>query len=151
LKNKGVPNANLTTFFPVAGGVYVPALNAGSLEGLSKYSFNLVGLYEKPNFPISLRVAYNWRSKYVITTSDCCVGLPVWNSAAGYLDASIHYNINKNFELSLEGSNILNTQTKTLQQLTDLTSPEKAIILMPNSWFRQDRRFTVGLRWKLGS
>jgi iron complex outermembrane receptor protein len=150
LKNKGVPNANLSTFFPIAGGFYVPALNAGSLEGLSKYSFNLVGLYEKPNFPISLRVAYNWRSKYVITTSDCCVGLPVWNSAAGYLDASIHYNINKNLDLSLEGSNVLNTQTKTLQQLTDETSPEKKIILMPNSWFRQDRRFTIGLRWKLG-
>ena len=151
LKNKGVPNSNLTTFFPIAGGVFIPALNPGSLEGLSKYSFNLVGLYEKPNFPISLRVAYNWRSKYLITASDCCVGLPVWNAAAGYLDASIHLNVNKNIEMSLEGSNLLNTKTKTLQQLTDLTSPEKKIILVPNSWFRQDRRFTIGLRWKLGS
>jgi hypothetical protein len=77
--------------------------------------------------------------------------LPVWNAPAGYMDASIHYAVNKNLDVSLEGSNILNTQTKTLQQLTDQNSPEKKAILMPNSWFRQDRRFTIGVRWKLGS
>ena len=150
LKNKGVPNSSLTTNFPVAGGVSTPALNPGSLENLSKWTFNVVGLYEKPNFPLSFRLAYNWRSKYLVTATDCCVGLPVWQTAAGYLDGSIRYSVNKNLELSLEGSNILNTQTKTLQQLTDLNSPEHKVILMPNSWFRQDRRFTVGLRWKLG-
>lgn len=149
LKNKGVPNSNLATFFPIAGGVVVPALNPGSLEGLSKYSFNVVGLYERPNFPLSFRLAYNWRSKYLITASDCCVGLPVWNAAAGYLDGSIRYNINNHFELSLEGSNLLNTQTVTLQQLTDSTSPEGKIILAHNSWFRQDRRYTLGFRFKM--
>jgi len=149
LKNKGVPNSNLTTFFPVAGGVSVPALNPGSLEGLSKYSFNVVALYERPDFPVSFRVAYNWRSKYLITASDCCVGLPVWSAATGYLDGSIRYSVNSHFELSLEGSNLLNTETKTLQQLTDDTSPEHRAILMPNSWFRQDRRVTLGVRWKM--
>jgi TonB-dependent receptor len=149
LKNKGVPNSNLTTNFPVAGGIGVPALDPGSLEGLSKYSFNLVGLYEKPNFPISARLAYNWRSKYLITATDCCVGLPVWQSAAGYLDGSIRYSINNQLELSLEGSNLLNTQTITLQQLTDKTSPEGKNIYGHNSWFRQDRRYTIGLRWKM--
>lgn len=150
VKNKGVPNSNLQTFFPTPGGVNVPALNPGSIEGLSKYSFNVVGLYERPNFPVSLRLAYNWRSKYLITASDCCVGLPVWQKAAGYLDGSIRYSVNKQVELSLEGSNLLNTKTVTQQQLTDTTSPEGKIILMQNSWFRQDRRFTFGVRWKLG-
>ena len=149
LKNKGVPNSNLTTFFPVAGGVSVPALNPGSLEGLSKYSFNVVALYETPDFPVSFRLAYNWRSRYLITASDCCVGLPVWSAPTGYLDGSIRYSVNSHIEMSLEGSNILNTPTKTLQQLTDDTSPEHRIILVPNSWFRQDRRITFGLRWKM--
>ena len=149
LKNKSVPNSNLQTFFPTPGGVNVPTLNPGSLEGLSKYSFNVVGLYEKPNFPLSFRLAYNWRSRYLITASDCCVGLPVWNAAAGYLDGSIRYSINKHFELSLEASNILNTQTVTLQQLTDNTSPEGKIILVRNSSFRQDRRYTLGFRFKM--
>jgi len=150
LVNKGVPNSNLSTFFPIAGGVFVPALNPGSLEGLSKYSFNVVAYYEKANVPVSARLAYNWRSKYLITASDCCVGLPVWSAPTGYLDGSIRYNINSHIEMSLEGSNLLNTETKTLQQLTDNTSPEKRAILVPNSWFRQDRRFTLGIRWKLG-
>jgi len=149
LKNKGVPNSNLDTFFPIAGGVVTPALNPGSLEGLSKYSFNVVGLYERANFPLSLRLAYNWRSRYLITASDCCVGLPVWNAAAGYLDGSIRYSINKHFELSFDVSNILNTKTETLQQLTDNTSPEGKIILVPNSWFRQDRNFILGFRAKM--
>lgn len=149
LKNKGVPNSNLDTFFPISGGVVVPALNPGSLEGLSKYSFNVVGVYETPNLPVSFRLAYNWRSKYLITASDCCVGLPVWNAAAGYLDGSIRYKVNDNIELSLEGSNMLNTQTVTLQQLTDETSPEGKIYLAHNSWFRQDRRYTFGVRWKM--
>ena len=149
LVNKGIPNSNLSTQFPIAGGFFVPALNPGSLEGLSKYSFNVVAIYEKPDFPISARLAYNWRSKYLITASDCCVGLPVWNAAAGYLDGSIRYKVNENFEISLEGSNLLNTQTVTLQQLTDETSPEGRIFLGHNSWFRQDRRYTLGLRWKM--
>ena len=73
------------------------------------HSFNVVGLYEKG--PLGARVAYNWRNRYLITASDCCVGLPVWNEAAGYLDASIRYKVTENFELNLEGSNLLNTQT----------------------------------------
>jgi outer membrane receptor protein involved in Fe transport len=116
---------------------------------LSKHSYNLVGFYEKG--PLSARLAYNWRSQYLITVSDCCVGLPVWNKAAGYLDASIRYKINDNLELGLEGSNLLNTQTVTLQQMSDADSPEGQRILMQNSWFRQDRRFSIGVRWKMGS
>jgi iron complex outermembrane receptor protein len=150
VKNTGVPNSNLATQFPISGAGVTPALDPGSLEGLSKHSFNVVGLYEAPNFPVSFRLAYNWRSKYLVTVADCCVGLPVWQKSAGYLDGSIRFNLSKQFEMSLEGSNLLNTQTVTLQQLADSNSPEKKMILMQNSWFRQDRRFTIGIRWKMG-
>jgi iron complex outermembrane receptor protein len=147
VKNKGVPNSNLSPIWP---SVFTPpSINPGSLEGLSKHSFNVVGLYEKG--PIGARIAYNWRNRYLITASDCCVGLPVWNEAAGYLDASIRYKVTENFELNLEGSNLLNTQTVTLQQMSDSTSPEGRMILMQNSWFRQDRRFSIGIRWRMGS
>jgi TonB-dependent receptor len=149
IKNKGVPNSNLQTFFPTAGSGNVPALDPGSLEGLSKYSFNIVGLYERPNFPLSLRLAYNWRSRYLITAADCCVGLPIWQKAAGYLDGSIRYSINTHFELSLEASNLLNTKTVNLQQVADSNSPEGKTILLPVQWFRQDRRFMLGFRWKM--
>jgi len=68
----------------------------------------------------------------------------------GYLDGSIRYSVNKNIELSIEGSNLLNTKTVTEQQMSDSQSPEGKMILMQNSWFRQDRRFTFGVRWKMG-
>jgi len=34
--------------------------------------------------------------------------------------------------------------------MSDSQSPEGKMILMQNSWFRQDRRFTFGVRWKMG-
>jgi len=149
LKNKGVPNANLNTFFGNASSTTAPALNPNTLEGLSKYAYNVVGLYEKPDFPISLRLAYNWRSKYLVTAIPCCNQLPTWQKAAGWLDGSVRYSVNKHFELSVDGSNLLSTKTVTLEQLTDANSPEKKIIFANNSWFRQDRRVTFGLRWKM--
>jgi TonB-dependent receptor len=149
LKNKGVPNASLNTFFGNAAVTTIPPLDPGEIEGLSKYAYNLVGLYERPNFPLSFRLAYNWRSKYLVTATPCCNQLPTWQAAAGWLDGSIRYSVNKHFELSLEGSNLLSTKTVTLEQLTDQNSPEKKRILVNNSWFRQDRRFTFGIRWKM--
>ena len=38
------------------------------LEGLSKKSYNLVGLYQRG--PVEARVAYNWRERWLLTTHD---------------------------------------------------------------------------------
>jgi iron complex outermembrane receptor protein len=154
VKNSGVPNANLSPVGSTGGGITNAgnagtALNPGSLEGLSKYTYNLVGMYEKGK--VSARVAYNWRSKYLVTAVDCCVYLPVWQKGAGYLDGSIRYRLSNALEFSLEGSNLLNTKTRLLQQVTDEDSPEGKVILTPNGWFQNDRRFIVGVRWKMGS
>ena len=51
-----------------ANGTYLDSkeqLNPGSrrFQGVSKYAYNLVGLYERPQF--SARLAYNYRSKFV--------------------------------------------------------------------------------------
>jgi iron complex outermembrane recepter protein len=151
--NNGISNANLT---PVGNsGAITNAGNAGTslepgaLEGLSKYTYNIVGMYEKGR--ISARVAYNWRSKYLVTAVDCCVYLPVWQKGAGYLDASIRYRPTHSIELSLEGGNLLNTKTVLLQQVTDVHSPEGKAILTPNGWFQNDRRLIVGVSWKMAS
>ncbi|MGZ2411077.1 iron complex outermembrane recepter protein [Sphingomonas sp. F9_3S_D5_B_2] len=161
VKNSGVPNANLTPVGQSGGtvtnaGNAGTALNPGALEGLSKYTYNLVGMYEKGK--VSARVAYNWRSKYLVTAVDCCVYLPVWQKASGFLDASIRYRLSDSLEFSVEGSNLLNTRTKLLQQVTDeLTdldgdgSGDGKRILTPNGYFQNDRRFIVGVRWKMAS
>ena len=153
VRNEGVPNSALTPVGSTGGaqtnvGNAGTALNPGSLEGLSKHAFNLVGLYEKNR--LAARLAYNWRSKYLVTVVDCCVYLPVWQDAAGFLDGSIRYAITDRVELSLQGSNLLNTKTKLRQQVADEESPEGRVVTVPNAWFQNDRRFVIGARFRLG-
>jgi TonB-dependent receptor len=83
------------------------------LEGLSKNSYNLVGMYEKG--PFSARVAYNWRDDYVVTTQGNGTGnLPVVSKAFGQLDASVSYDFNDHMGLTIEGTNLTNTQRDTI-------------------------------------
>jgi iron complex outermembrane receptor protein len=153
VRNKGVPNSALTPVGSTGGnqtnaGNAFQALDPNSLEGLSKHTANLVGLFEKGR--IAARLAYNWRSKYLVTVVDCCVYLPVWQKSSGFLDGSIRYRLTDNVELSVQGSNLLNTKTKLLQQVTDVDSPEGKIVLTPNAWFQNDRRFMFGARVRFG-
>ena len=96
-----------------------------SLEGLSKYNYNIVGIYERGK--ISARVAYNWRSQFLVTTSGNGSGnLPVFEKPFGQMDASISYNVTPHFSLTLNGVNLLNTMTSTYYGIK--TRPRDAII-----------------------
>jgi TonB-dependent receptor len=152
VKNKGVPNSNLSSVgsngSTVNGQNGGTALNVSRLEGISTHTANIIGLYEKGR--VSARLAYNWRSKFLVTPIDCCIALPVWQKATGYLDGSIRFRVTDSIELSVEGQNLLNTKAVLMQQVTDEASPEKKSILYPESWNQSDRRFIVGVRWKLG-
>ncbi|WP_165185656.1 TonB-dependent receptor [Caulobacter soli] len=82
------------------------------LEGLSKNSYNIVGIYEKG--PISFRLAYNWRDDYLVTTSGNGTGnLPVISKAFGQLDASFNYDINDHMGVTVEATNLTDTQRDT--------------------------------------
>ncbi len=144
--NNGIETINLTNETgggTTGGGVSydATAVRANALEGISTHSYNLVGMYEKG--PISARVAYNWRSKYLVTAIDCCVGLPVWQDATGYLDASIRWRLTPQFELSLQGSNLLGTDTILYQQI------DNTGLLKSNAWFKNDRRIQAGIRFTM--
>ncbi|WAC58603.1 TonB-dependent receptor [Brevundimonas sp. SL130] len=149
VENSGISNSNLTNVSSGGGsntsgnGVSQASdsITTDSLEGLSKYSFNLVGLYEKG--PWAARVAYNWRSEFLLSAVDCCIGLPIWQEAAGYLDASLRYKINDHAEVNLQASNLLDTESVLKQQVTDA---EEGGLLKDYSWNRTDRRFMVTLR-----
>jgi iron complex outermembrane receptor protein len=149
VENHGITNSNVkqvsgggnpTTAQPGSNGT---VFSVDALEGLSKHSFNVVGMYEWKG--LSLRAAYNWRSSYLVTAVDCCVYLPVWSKSQGFLDASIRYGITQNFELSLQATNLLNTKTVLLQQVTDAAD---GAVKTPNAWFQNDRRFVAGIRFK---
>jgi TonB-dependent receptor len=113
--------------------------NAGvelPLEGLSKTSYNVELLYEK--YGISARLAYNWRSHYLLTTSAANINFPVWSEAYGQLDGSILYSLNKHLKVGVQGYNLLNS--RTFLQVGD---PK----LRPRySWSNTDRRYAFVVR-----
>jgi TonB-dependent receptor len=136
--SSGIPNSYINGGSP---SNVSPIGQAGNLPlaQLSKYSFNLQPFYEKG--PISLRVAYNWRSKFLLTESDVIFPyFPIYNASTGTLDASIFYSLTKNFKVGVQAQNLTNEVTKTLQQYT-LDGR-----LAPRSYFMNDRRFAFIIR-----
>jgi len=115
------------------------------LEGLSKRSYNVVGIYEKDK--LSFRLAYNWRSRYLLTSSDVITQLPTWNEDFGQLDGSFFYNINSNIQVGLQVNNITNSVTHLTtgprlyptDGYLDTTTYDRA-------WFMNDRRYSAVLR-----
>jgi len=73
------------------------------LEGLSKYSYSLVGFYEKG--PIQARLAYTWRDKFLQVASGRN-GEPEYFDAYGQLDAGVSYDVTDAFTVFLDGLNL---------------------------------------------
>lgn len=106
------------------------------LEGMSRHSFNLAGLYEYAGF--SARLAYNWRSRYLLTTSAANLNAPVWFEDYGQLDASLIYAITQNIKVGVQATNLLNSRTYLQVGSADL-SPRY-------SWTDSDRRIAFLVR-----
>ncbi len=108
------------------------------LKGQSKKTYNLAAMYEKNEW--SARLAYNWRSRYLLTTRDVISRYPMWNDDAGFLDGSVFYKFDNGLTTGIQLTNILNTQTKTIMIL-DGKGLEAG-----RSWFVNDRRISVVLK-----
>ena len=93
----------------VSGDISFDTANISSqvaLTGLSD-SFNLVGFFEKWGF--QARVAYNWRGEFLLSTEQLRQPQePVFVRPAEQVDASISYDLTKNFTVFAEGVNLLN-------------------------------------------
>jgi TonB-dependent receptor len=106
------------------------------LEGLSKTSYNLTAMYER--FGLSARLAYNWRERFLLTTSAANIQRPVWSEDYGQLDGSVFYNITPSIKLGLMGTNLLNTRT-----FLDVGG---ATLAPRYSWTDTDRRVAIAVR-----
>ncbi len=100
------------------------------LINLSKNAYNLAVLYDYG--PISARLAYSWRSKYLqgVNVNGTNGGdgqlpnagggvawaLPTWSDAYGQVDAGVTYRFSDNLSLSLEGQNLNNALARQLMQ-----------------------------------
>lgn len=106
------------------------------LEGMSKWAYNVALMYEKYGF--DARLAYNWRSHYLLTTSAANINEPVWAESYGQLDGSIFYNITKQFKIGVQATNLLNSKT--------FLDVGYANFHPRYSWTVSDRRFAVVAR-----
>lgn len=141
-KSKGVPNSFLnggspTSTAPIGAPGNLP------LAQLSKHTVNIEPFYEKG--PISIRLAYNWRSKFLLTESDVIFPyFPIFQKAYGTLDASAFYAITPWMKVGVQAQNLTNSVTETLQQFT------LSGLQGPRSDVMQDRRFSFIVRGSFG-
>lgn len=118
------------------------------LEGLSKDNYNVVLFFDNSTF--EARLAYNWRSSYLLNSRDVIAYAPVYGEATGQLDASLSYRITDQFRIGLEANNLLDEVTRTsIQNETNpgSTSGVQETVRSPRSYFVNDRRLALSLNY----
>ena len=153
--------ANLTFMEGVAlyddfGPDYTTAIkDEKALQGLSKWSYNLVLLYEKNGW--TGRLAYNWRSgfpdTYLIVNLPTTAADPfrdikkmdLHTLASSQLDGYLGYQLNSRVTLTLEGTNLLDTKFKDYRTNRVQSNPA----VYPRDTRRYDRTIELGVRLKM--
>jgi TonB-dependent receptor len=141
VKSKGVRQSTLSETDPDVAAGLVSNVDTSNLplQGLSKHTINFTPFYEKG--PLSVRLAYNWRSKFLLTTRDVIVPFaPIMNEATGQLDGSIFYSVTPQIKFGIQGVNLTNEITRTSSVINN------DLLTAPRSWFMNDRRFTGVVR-----
>jgi TonB-dependent receptor len=146
LNSSGIEQGSLNQAYPnlASGGdannVTATDISKLPLTGLSKWNVNIAPYYQKG--PFEMRLAYSWRSKFLLTVQDVIFPYqPTYNNAAGYLDGSVSLVVNKNLKLGLQASNLLDTITKTSAVID-----RDAKLTVPRSYFKSDRNYKIFAR-----
>jgi len=106
------------------------------LEGLSRWSYNAAVIYEAHR--VSARLAWNWRERYLLTSSAANLNAPVWSENYGQLDAEMFYTLNDHLKVGLQGTNLL--KARTYQDIGGtLPAPRY-------SWTDTDTRYALAVR-----
>ncbi|UYY59842.1 TonB-dependent receptor [Sphingomonas sp. S2-65] len=84
-----------------------------TLPGISKHNFNVIGYYESKLFGV--RLSYNFRSKYDLSSTGTFAGAARQVEPRGQLDASASLNLTEQVSLSINGFNLTNSTRKEYQ------------------------------------
>lgn len=119
------------------------------LEQLSKYTFNAALLYAHYGF--DFRLAYNWRSRYLLAASASNVEAPAYMEDYGQLDSSVFYSVSDNVKVGVEAANILGSKN-----IIDIDERDNWYygtqnnmsnsLIYKHNWNLSDRRLTLALR-----
>jgi TonB-dependent receptor len=109
-----------------------------TITGVSKWAFNVIGLYERGSW--SGRLAYNWRSKfpdsYAFASNPSGV-YDIYVADTAQMDGSLAYRFNPHFTFTFEVVNLLDTEFNDYFNDPDL---------YPRDTRRYDRTYEVGFR-----
>ncbi len=109
------------------------------LPQLSKHNVNTSIFFDK--YGIYARLAYNWRSKFLLSNRDCCFPfLPVYSLPTDSADASFFYTVNQNFKIGLTVNNLFDYKIRTSFVLNGDG------LEAPRSFFKSDRQFQLSAR-----
>ncbi|MEM1411939.1 MAG: TonB-dependent receptor [Pseudomonadota bacterium] len=140
IDTEGVPNIGTDNVSGTGTGS-APNFDVSGLglPGLSEDTANLVVFWE--NDTVSARVAYNYRSEYVLTQRDVIYPFtPIVHGDTGQLDASIFWNFTDNLQVGVQGVNLTDEITETYSVFNEDYDQG------PRSFFRNDRRYAIILR-----
>jgi len=138
--NTNAPQANVTEGDPNFGFQRIYRYDVEDFLGLSEHAANIIGIYEDEK--LEMRLAYNWRSEYLSSYRDFVTGNPIYQQATGYLDGSVKYDFNDNFQIRAQIANITNEKANAEQQI-DADGQR-----FGRTSFVGDRRIRVGARYK---
>ncbi|HZG09003.1 MAG TPA: TonB-dependent receptor [Allosphingosinicella sp.] len=114
--------------------------NDANLPDVSKYTYNVVGFYEKG--PITARVAYNRRSRYsqgFFTTAGGERLSSEFVAPVTRLDASISYTLFENLTVAADVSNLLGKPFRNFRQI-------EPGVIYPRDVRYEERIYSVGIR-----
>jgi TonB-dependent receptor len=122
-----------------ANGTFVD----GKFANISKYSYNLVGIYEYG--PVSVRTAYNWRSGFSEGVADGGGTNPgtVYAKSQPWLDLSASYKWSDQLTFTFDATNLLNSYFQ------DSFGKGAEGAVYPRDTRRFDQTIELGLRYKL--
>ncbi|HMA49483.1 MAG TPA: TonB-dependent receptor, partial [Magnetospirillaceae bacterium] len=119
------------------------------LEQLSKYTINAALLYAHYGF--DFRLAYNWRSRYLLAASASNVEAPAYMEDYGQLDSSLFYSVSDNVKVGVEAANILGAKN-----IIDIDERDNWYygtqnnmnnsLIYKHNWNLSDRRLSLALR-----
>lgn len=108
------------------------------LQGYSDENYNFVAMYEK--YDIEARIAYTWRSDYLVTRRDSNEFAPVYQDDYGQVDASIFYHFSDSIKAGIAATNLTNETVSTQFQLNQEGDRTQGLN------FKTDTRYTFTLQ-----
>lgn len=104
---------------------------------VSKYSYNLVAIYEK--YGLTARLAYNWRSRFTDSYSSAVPGGRIVVKPLAFLDFSASYDLTPNVTLTVDATNLLDREYQDSFGTSGFT---------PRDTRQYDRTFGAGVRFR---